>query len=350
MKVTKIDGLGSYGHYIDDVVFLNMPVEQAREILKIHLSGLVTVFRNVNLPLSNYRQWIGLIGAVKFNNELNFIKKYNVSSSQQLLSLFQQGKLERSDMLMFGSRGLAVEKTATGDVYRVSGERNADGELIGTFGVGDVDWHSNEAGQLNFTPGVSLLGYRSMQQSATSFAQTADYYQQLSQSTQSEFDQMVVVYKYQRGQLNQLEHEDEKFALRVQNNMCPVDGSEVPLVVTSPGGIRGIHYPKHNMWKIKGMSEQESQKIFHTIEENVFAQSNVYDHWYQQDNDLLLFDNSITAHRRIGSMQKRLAYRLQFEYKFTPDWCPFHQQEYADQWHATRQLLEDLNNQAVRAK
>lgn len=350
MKITKINGLGSYGHYIDDVDFLRTSVDQAKEILKIHLSGLVTVFRNVNLPLSHYRMWIDLIGTVKHNGELNFLKKYNAASRQHLWLLYQQGKLDYDDMIVFGSRGLAVEKTATGDIHRVSGERNNDGELMGTFGVGNVGWHSNESAQLNFTPGVSLFGYQAMQQSATGFAQTADFYEQLSESTRSEFDQMVVIYKHQVGQLNHLELSDEKFAARVKNTMCPVDGAEVPLVVTSPGGIRGIHYPKHNMWKIKGMSEEESQKIFQTIEKNVFAQSNVYDHWYQQDNDLLLFDNSITAHRRIGSMQKRLAYRLQFEYKFTPNWCPFHQQEYADQWHATRQLLEDLNNQVVRTK
>ena len=350
MKVTKINGLGSFGHYIDDVNFNNMPEDQVKEISNIHLKGLVTVFRNINLPRDSYRAWIGRIGVVRFNHTINWVKKYQVSSMQDIMTLYQQGRLDRNDAYMFESRNLAVEKTGSGDIYRVSGERDAEGNLLGTFGVGDVGWHSNESSQLNFTPGVSLMGYQAMRESATSFAQTADFYQQLSESMRSEFDQMVVVYKHQIGQLNQLELEDSTFALRVQNNMCPVDGSEVPLVVTSPGGIRGIHYPKHNMWKIKGLTEEESQKIFRLIEDNVFAEQNVYDHWYQQDNDLLLFDNSITAHRRIGSMHSRLAYRLQFDYIGTDDWCPYKDSYYAEQWHQNNQIMRHINKQAVRTK
>ena len=347
MKVTKIDGLGSYGHYIDDVDFNNMPHDQLKEISSIHLKGLVTVFRNMNLPRDSYRAWISRLGLIRFTHTVNWVKKYQVSSPQDIMTLYQQGRLDEDDTSIFESRNLAVEKTESGNIYRVSGERDEKGNLRGTFGVGDVGWHSNESGQLNFVPGVSLFGYQAMRQSATGFAQTADFYQQLSESMRSEFNQMVVIYKHQLGQLNHLELEDSAFALRVRDTMCPVDGSEVPLVVTSPGGIQGLHYPKHNMWKIKGLTEEESQKIFHMIEDNIFTQQNVYDHWYQQDNDLILFDNSITAHRRIGSMHNRLAYRLQFDYNATSNWCPYKDPYYADQWYQNDQIKRHINKQVA---
>ena len=45
----------------------------------------------------------------------------------------------------------------------------------------------------------------------------------------------------------------------------------------------------------------------------------MYDHWYTKDNDLCLFDNSITLHRRLGSTDNRLAYRIQYDYSSLVD-------------------------------
>jgi hypothetical protein len=61
------------------------------------------------------------------------------------------------------------------------------------------------------------------------------------------------------------------------------------------------------------MTHADSQKMFDHINKTLFVEKYIYDHWWAQDNDLLLFDNSITLHRRLGDIKNRLCYRIQFD-------------------------------------
>jgi hypothetical protein len=45
----------------------------------------------------------------------------------------------------------------------------------------------------------------------------------------------------------------------------------------------------------------------------LFIEKYIYDHWWAQDNDLIVFDNSVTLHRRLGNIEGRLCYRLAFD-------------------------------------
>ena len=45
MKISKIPGLGRFGHYIDDLDLNTVSDEQWHEIGQLHLKGLVTVIR-----------------------------------------------------------------------------------------------------------------------------------------------------------------------------------------------------------------------------------------------------------------------------------------------------------------
>jgi hypothetical protein len=64
----------------------------------------------------------------------------------------------------------------------------------------------------------------------------------------------------------------------------------------------------------------------------MFVDEYIYEHWYQNDNDILIFDNSITLHNRKienGTSPDRLALRIQFDYdKIVNDYKPFYQDEY----------------------
>ena len=106
--------------------------------------------------------------------------------------------------------------------------------------------------------------------------------------------------------------------------MCPAP-SELPLVIQSPLGIKGLHYSINTINGIKGMSKEESDKVFAYINKTLFVDKYIYDHWYQQDNDICLFDNSITLHRRLGNTDNRLAYRVQHDYSNLQNgpWQPY---------------------------
>ena len=117
-------------------------------------------------------------------------------------------------------------------------------------------------------------------------------------------------------------------------NMCPEDGVEIPMVIKSPGGIKGLHYSINTIHSIKGMSKQDSEKVFAEINKGLFVEKYQYDHWYKTDGDFCLFDNSITLHRRLGDIKDRLCHRIQHDYSTLQNgaWQPYLQEEYAQQY------------------
>ena len=55
----------------------------------------------------------------------------------------------------------------------------------------------------------------------------------------------------------------------------------------------------------------------------------MYKHKYQTDNDLLIFDNTITLHNREGKTKDRLAFRIPNDYSnLRDDYNPYIQEPY----------------------
>ena len=48
-------------------------------------------------------------------------------------------------------------------------------------------------------------------------------------------------------------------------NMCPEPDTEIPLVMQSPAGIKGLHYSFNTVTGIKGMSNSEAEKVLAEI-------------------------------------------------------------------------------------
>ena len=72
----------------------------------------------------------------------------------------------------------------------------------------------------------------------------------------------------------------------------------------------------------------------------------MYDHWYKNDKDLLLFDNSIVLHRRLGDTKNRMCFRIQHDLVNLHDnfYQPYSQKEYADQYTTIiKDFVDTLN-------
>jgi alpha-ketoglutarate-dependent taurine dioxygenase len=139
-----------------------------------------------------------------------------------------------------------------------------------------------------------------------------------------------------------------------KNSQCPDPDSEVPLVITSPGGIKGLHMASATIDYVKGMSQQESKKLLDRIRSEMFTEEYIYKHWYQSDRDICIFDNSITVHNReleTEHMPNRVGYRIQFDYdKLTgKQYAPFFQQEYNEKRFARIGLLREAMDGMDRA-
>jgi len=341
MKITDIPGMGDYGVFIDGVDFNTLDEETWMRIGDLHMSKLVTIIRDCNLSWENQIDWIEKFGASRNNFSYNMLTKYDEKDWSLLVKKVLQGdtsidEQDRKDIKT--AYGVSELRKDGRHVARVSGKKDKDGNPYGLFAEGELTWHSNESSQLTFTPGVSLLGAEGVVGSSTGFVTTANYYQDISEEFRSELEEMIIVHKFQPGVMNPGLREEQDSVVR--NNMCPFDNSEVPMVIKSPDGIKGLHYPVNTAWKIKGLSKEESDKIFKRINDELFTEKYVYDHWYQNNGDFLLFDNSITLHRRLGNTDNRLCYRIQHDYsnlQETP-WQPYFQKEFQDKY------VEDITN------
>lgn len=343
MKIKKISGFGNYGQIIEDADFDNMTNDEWFEIGRLHLKNLVTIFKNPKITKDQWYERITQFGPLKANLRAHFKRKYGRDINALDPSTWEG--IDDEDRYYIESKKYMLEKTEGGKyLTRVYGAKDENGNLKGVFSSGDVYWHSNESGVLTFTPEVSLIGGEFMIGSATGFVQTADYYESLSESFRSELDDMVIIHRYKLGSMNDEEHWNPKFRTHVKLGFCPVDGSEVPLVITSPGGVKGLHYSVNTVYQIKGMTLEDSQKVFKILEDGIFTNDYVYDHRYENDSDFLMFDNSVTLHRRLGGSEKRKAFRVQYEPSnlIENPWNPYHQKEFADAYVDRSEELQNL--------
>lgn len=349
MKTSKISNFGSRGQIIDDIDFATIDDDQWLEIGKSHLKNLLTIIRNPkNLTKDRFYHSIARFGPTKGSVRAHYARKYG-----RLIDAFDPASLEGvspEDQEFLLSRTYQMEKTEEGNTLsRVYGMKDEQGHMLGAFDTGDINWHSNESSQLTFAPEVALMGSYKMIGSATGFVQTADYYESVSDSLRSELDDMILVHNYTPGAISPAELNNPLFSHQIRTNFCPVNGAETPLVITSPGGIKGLHYSISTADQIKGLSQQASKEIFAMIDRELFSDRYTFYHWYKHDNDLLLFDNSITMHCRVGGEPDRLAYRIQYEPCNLLDgpWYPYSQpefnQEYVLRTHELVKILEIKN-------
>jgi hypothetical protein len=94
------------------------------------------------------------------------------------------------------------------------------------------------------------------------------------------------------------------------------------------------------------MTKEQSNRIFKQIDDAVFSDRYTYYHHYQHNNDLVLFDNSITLHSRVGGEPNRKAYRFQYDPSRLLDspWEPYDAGPYRDQYiSATQELIKLMN-------
>lgn len=349
MKISKIPGLGNYGIFIDDVDFEHITDDEWIEIGKLHMKNLVTILRDCNLHWTNQADWCMKWGDTRYGVRYNLVKKYQgITFSEALrMSIADDPRIDEIDKVRLRSIANMQEISKEGKhVMRVTGKRDNKGNPLGMFAEGELLWHSNESGTLTFTPGVALLGSENVVGSATGFLQTADYYEDMSESFRSELDEMILIHKFTPGKINpglRLEQDEVMHA-----NMCPVDGTEIPMVIQSPGGIKGLHYSINTVDSIKGMSKTESDKVFAEINKHLFVDKYIYDHWYKNNGDFLLFDNSITLHRRLGDIKNRLCHRIQHDYSILQDdfWQPYFQKSFADLY--VEEIEDFVNTLGIR--
>ena len=311
MKTSKIPGLGDYGRFIDDISLAEMSDNDWIELGKDHLTDLVTIIRGVDIHPNEFERKMILWGDPFILDGYRIRKKYKEKLGiSNFYSLFKRNLIEdedrkhAEDLAWMGAGGdefIGEKIPWKSQLHRISGIKE-NGKAIGMFTEGELLWHSNEPGSIVFNPGIALMGIKGMVGTSTGFATTASWYEKQRDSFKRELDDMTIIFKYQNYETAPEIDKDQDDLFRWNQTFEPI---ELPLVITSPGGIKGLHYSPGTV---------ERTKFLDDLDKELFVDEYIYHHKYQQNNDICIFDNSITLHNRIGPVDERAAYRTPCNY------------------------------------
>ena len=331
IRITDIPNLEGYGVFVDGIDFKHLTREEWIDLGKLHLKKLVMVIRKSGLKNKKvfYRvlkKW----GEHRQNYAAIVFSKYPWAEGQveKLLSSSEVSQEDKEYIKEF--KRIGGHNRQEGNILRVTGKK-INGYRTGLFAHGELLWHSNECGDLAFTPGVALLGQHGMTKSATGFMVTTPYYYSVSDSIRSELDEMVLTHNFVEGKINANGENNI-----VYKNMCPFPNTEIPMVIQSPAGIKGLHY------SFNTVTGSNNDRLLAEVRKGL--EKYTYDYWWENDDDLLIFDNTIVQHRRLGDTTDRLCLRYQFDYTYLQDdlYQPYLQEPYITRYTERIQKFHKL--------
>ena len=331
IRITDIPNLEGYGVFVDGIDFKHLTREEWIDLGKLHLKKLVMVIRKSGLKNKKvfYRvlkKW----GEHRQNYAAIVFSKYPWAEGQveKLLSSSEVSQEDKEYIKEF--KRIGGHNRQEGNILRVTGKK-INGYRTGLFAHGELLWHSNECGDLAFTPGVALLGQHGMTKSATGFMVTTPYYYSVSDSIRSELDEMVLTHNFVEGKINANGENNI-----VYKNMCPFPNTEIPMVIQSPAGIKGLHY------SFNTVTGSNNDRLLAEVRKGL--EKYTYDYWWENDDDLLIFDNTIVQHRRLGDTTDRLCLRYQFDYTYLQDdlYQPYLQEPYITRYTERVQKFHKL--------
>jgi alpha-ketoglutarate-dependent taurine dioxygenase len=337
MKVSKLDGLGSYGTIIDN---FNWRDPASYDILKkVNLKSLVTVVRGYgkdNFPA--------------LCENFNRVVKDRIPGSKWILRYGRdwQNCLTDEDLqAMQATKEWVIADDKTTGWNPITAKKAPNGLARGIYGGTELNWHSDETYNPTFAPVVALYGVNNMKVTHTSFLQTADWYEAQSESFRSEIHELIAIHKWDSEVLQP--GVDVANQIAIKSSIMPDGYAETPLVVTSPGGINGINFSLL-ITGFKDVPEAESARILDYIRQTLFNREYMYSYfWEHNQGDLVLFDQSITMHSRKvnenldvdAELKKRLVYRNTGDYAGMSDYNPYHHEAYSNARRERIALLDD---------
>lgn len=290
MKTRKLKGFGSLGVEVYDLDLKTCSDSEIVELGKVVVDQLVVYVSADNCSVSPERlNHIAQVFGDPFGGQdqsaykmVEEKRKNNQLSKKDIVTLRELQKIRQ---------GLEHNP----GMIRVTGKRDEDGDYLGMFAQGELDWHSDRQGTGNFVPMILLQAVEGTEGTSTEFLQTADAYDALTTEWKTIIDNLIGVHRYIPNKMAPGLNASQDNILRM--NMCPIDDSEVPLVCYSPGGRKGIRLSYNTLDHFKGFSKADSDEILTFIMSHFMKDEYVY-HQDWQNGELVFMDQTITVHRR----------------------------------------------------
>jgi hypothetical protein len=363
MKISKAPGLGRFGAIVDDFDYDS--IEAWQELKELNLKSLVTLVRGNNTDVFNkVVKNIPIVGRARRTREAILEKQYG---EDFYLNPDKWNEYDRQ-ALAANKRWSTSFSELPNNWGAVSGKLDDTGKAMGVFAGSRCLWHSNESGCYYFSPLVVLYGHQGMVGSSTGFCSSADWYEKQSESFRSELDELVAFHDYKPYAIGPDADEQHEAAMR--RNFTQFGGAEIPLVIKSPGGIKGLHFTEGTITHFVGMSKKDSDALMAKLLKELYVEEYMWNSWWPNDRgDLMLFDNTIVAHNRtirpnldmVKFIENRIAYRHPCDYRGMNDYEPFFQEKYnelrrnftdriffnSDMFdkHQTKKIIESLSEE-----
>lgn len=318
MKITKVPGFGDYGILVENFDY-NDP-DQYLKLKEVSLKNLVTIVDGGNQDrFDSLNQHLSLV-----TNARPYTARWAAMYGWDWETKVTADEIEVVDLV----QKWIVDKNYLGWT-KVSGQTDDYGKPMGVFGETELLWHNDDGANINFHPLINLYTAQHANTSATCFLQTATWYEQQSESFKSELNELVCKYTWDNSKIQP--GSDKLNEIIVRSNHVPPNYVDIPLVVTTPGGITGIYF-NPMVTGFAGMGDAESDLLLKTITDGIYKPEYQYDHWYRNSmGDLVILDQCITLHsRKIDSsknlkeeLTQRVLYRCPSDYTGLENFNPF---------------------------
>jgi len=197
------------------------------------------------------------------------------------------------------------------EIFRVTDEKDQDGNKIGMFGGGELGWHSNGNNRPIIDKIlVSLLCVQGDPNTTLSICQTSQPFYDMCVEEQEFWKTINIRLKFENNTMYNLDDDDPELEF-----MSTFNGSIRPLVNQHPiTGQFYFYFPYHSIQKTwQGKKQVDHLEIIEKLKSRIFQSKYQYHHVFK-DGDLLLMDQFTTLHRRTPVQGPRLLYRTASDY------------------------------------
>lgn len=291
MKTRKLEGFGSLGVEVYDINLQKCSDEELIELGMISADQLLVYINKDNCSITADR--LNHIAHI-FGDPFGGIDQsaYKMTSDRRKTKNITKKDLQALKEL----RKIRTGVEQYNGMIRVTGKKDDDGDYLGMFATGQLDWHCDRQGTGNFVPMIMLMSVEGSYGSSTEFLQTADAYEKLSSDWKRLLEPLIGVHRYTPNKMAPGLNQSQDNILRM--NMCPIDDSEVPVICYSPTGRKGIRLTYATIDHFKGYNKKESEEILNFLKSWFIKPEYMYEQKWQ-DGELIMMDQTITLHRRM---------------------------------------------------
>ena len=262
--------------FVDDLDIRDITQEQVNIITKYIFTNMVVVFKKQSLTPEDEVRICEMFGHIEN---------------------FKNSALRKNFLLEHGD----------GNIIRVSGAKDKDGEP-GLFAhVTELEWHCNRVSDPNRKPFIWLYADSGSKGSVTSWLNNIMTYNDLPDQKKEEFKNI----KLNVGDVLQY----TEYLFEDEFSPPSIKQHRPNLVQTNPMGVTGLFFSFNQIHFIEGMKHEDGRAFIEELRQFVEQPKYIYDHHWD-DGDLVISEQLLSIHKRweFPEIDKRVVHRIAFDY------------------------------------